>query len=98
MMGVIDSGWRFQSIDIRIMMYLYDMPRIFFLTEILQFLQLAKSQLFMLGSMVALTRRKRKPARWQVFSFFYQILEDSQMEMPSCRRCFAELVMLGSDI
>jgi energy-coupling factor transporter ATP-binding protein EcfA2 len=37
-------------------------------------------------------------ARWKLFSFFYQIPESSQKESPSCKRCFSELVMLGSNI
>jgi hypothetical protein len=37
-------------------------------------------------------------ARWKLFSFFYQIPESSLKEIPCCKRCFSELVMLGSNI
>lgn len=37
-------------------------------------------------------------ARWKLFSFFYQIPESSQKEIPRCKLCFSELVMLGSNI
>ena len=37
-------------------------------------------------------------ARWKVFTFSDQIPQSSQKEIPCCKRCFAELVMLGSDV
>ena len=37
-------------------------------------------------------------ARWKVFTFSHQIPQSSQKEMPCGKRCFAELLMLGSDI
>jgi hypothetical protein len=37
-------------------------------------------------------------ARWKLFSFFHQIPESSQIEIAPCKRCFAELVMLGSNV
>lgn len=37
-------------------------------------------------------------ARWRLFTFSHQIPQSSQKEIPCCKRCFAELVMLGSEI
>ena len=37
-------------------------------------------------------------ARLKVFTFSHQIPQSSQKEIPCCKRCFAELVMLGSDV
>lgn len=33
-------------------------------------------------------------ARWKVFTFYYQIPQHQQKEIPPCMRCFAELVLL----
>eukprot|EP00794_Sanderia_malayensis_P021425 gene21425-biopygen73 len=35
--------------------------------------------------------------RWKTFEFSYQIAEQDQKSVPSCPRCFAELVMSGRD-
>ena len=34
-------------------------------------------------------------ARWKVFKFSRQFEEDEQKEVPSCKRCFARLALLG---
>ena len=33
--------------------------------------------------------------RWRVFNFFYQIRQDEEVDVPSCKSCFAKLVALG---
>ncbi len=36
-------------------------------------------------------------ARWKTFAFTHQIPESEQKRLPRCKRCFAELVLLGDD-
>ena len=34
-------------------------------------------------------------ARWKVFDFFFQIAEENQRDVPSCSKCFSELILIG---
>ena len=44
------------------------------------------------------TENEMMCARWNIFEFTHQILEKDQKVLPRCKRCFAEMVMLGSAI
>ena len=44
------------------------------------------------------TENEMMRARWNIFEFTHQIPEKEQKVLPRCKRCFAEMVMLGSDI
>ncbi len=37
-------------------------------------------------------------ARWKYFFFNCQIAEKDAKTVPKCKRCFAELIMLGADV
>ena len=60
----------------------------------------SKSQIVYVGKYNSSDDRETEmmAARWKVFQFTRQIPQSEQIELPSCARCFSELVMLGEDM
>ena len=60
----------------------------------------SKAQIVYVGKYNSSDERETEmmAARWKVFQFTHQIPQSEQIELPSCARCFSELVMLGEDM